>query len=171
VAGWRETIVNAIHQVIERGIWDDTLTREQIGGRDVFVRTIHITQPDDSMRERYRAVIDARTFAPVRSEWENNLALSYVYDYVMPSAPHAGRHVHISRGADDIRPRRGSVGPALANSRSGAPVRATRVEANTKYGFYKVWVTNAPPYIVRTVLLPGPGGWITYELLPAQETP
>lgn len=213
-ARWKETIVNAIHQVVERGTWEDSLTYERINGRDVLVRLIVVTQPDGSMRERYRTVVDGRTFAPVRSEWENNQGLSYAYDYAMPAA--TGVRVNTKGGAPvtiaanlgqpafdyyggvmelflATLPRQpGAVFtfPAalttsgydanqsgidwptvqvfpeeMTRGAGGAPVKATRMEANTKYGFYKVWVTDTPPFVVRTVLLLAPGGRITYELM------
>jgi hypothetical protein len=211
---WKETIVNAVHQVIERGTWDDALTRERLDNRDVLVRSILITQPDGAMREKYRTVVDAATFAPVHAEWQNGLGLSYRYAYTLPLI--TGERVN-TKGAAPVaisarapRPAFDYYGgmmelflatlprtpggtftfPALlatsghdadqsgvdwprvevfaeetARGAGGSAVRATRMEANTKYGFYKVWVTSTPPYVVRTVLLLAPGGRITYELL------
>ena len=57
------------------------------------------------------------------------------------------------------------IGEDVTRGPGGKMVKAWRVEANTPYGFYKVWVTDTPPYVARTVLLLGPGGRITYELL------
>lgn len=213
-ARWKETIVNAIHQVIERGTWDDILTREPLRGRDVFVRTIHVSTPSGDMREYYRTVVDANTFAPVESEWRNNQGLSYAYSYQGTAV--TGRRVNTT-GADAVnivatvprpafdyyggmmelflatlprQPRSLFTFPAMLTTSghdaeqaglhwpvvevfpeeitrgaSGAAVKATRVEANTRYGFYKVWVTDTAPFVVRTVLLLGPGGRITYELM------
>src|SRR5689334_6572955 len=66
-ARWKETLVNAINQVIERATWADEVTRETLGGREVIVRTIVITEPDGAQRERIRIVVDGATFAPIRS--------------------------------------------------------------------------------------------------------
>ena len=57
-----------------------------------------------------------------------------------------------------------SLGDDVARG-AGKVIKAWRVEANTPYGFYKVWVTDLPPYVVRTVILQGPGTRITYELM------
>lgn len=57
------------------------------------------------------------------------------------------------------------IGEDVTRGVGGKTVKAWRVEANTPYGFYKVWVTDTPPHVVRTVLLLGPGGRITFELL------
>ena len=57
-----------------------------------------------------------------------------------------------------------SIGDDVARG-AGKVFKAWRVEANTPYGFYKVWVTDTPPYVVRTVILQGPGTRITYELM------
>lgn len=214
-ARWKETLVNAIHQVIERGIWDDQLLREQRNGRAVLHRTIVVTEPSGAVRERYEAIVDATNFAPIRSTWESK-GLSYAYDYDGTSV--RGTRVNEANGpAQAINaslPQRAfdyyggmmelflatlprtpnglftfpamlSTSGATADQRAvqwplvrvfdketvpgsglrGAPILATRVEANTEYGFYKVWVTDAAPYVVRTVLLLAPGGRITYELL------
>lgn len=213
-ARWKETIVNALHQVIARGTWDDQLTRESVKGVDVFVRTIRVAAPDGSMREYYRTVVDAKTFAPMTSEWRNGLGLSYSYEYSGTGI--SGRRVN-APGADPVRitatvprpgfdfyggmmelflatlprqPRGLFSFPALLTTSGhdadqsglhwpvvevfpeettfgagGAPVKAVRMEANTRYGFYKVWVTDTAPFVVRTVLLLGPGGRITYELM------
>lgn len=210
-ARWKETLVNAIHQVIERGTWEDELRRERVSARDVLVRTIVVTQPDGTIRERYRVVVDAGTFEPVRSEWSSG-GRSYSYDYAWPTL--RGQRVNEAGGppvalagtlpvpAFDYYggvmelflatlPRRPAarftfpavtattghdadpsgvhwptveiVGEETVPGLDGPPVRATRVEANTRYGFYKTWVTSDPPYVVRTVLLIGPGGRITYD--------
>ena len=213
-ARWKETIVNAVHQVIERGTWDDRLTRESLGGRDVLVRTINVSTPAGTMREYYRAIVDARSFAPVESEWRNNQGLSYAYKY---SGTAVSGHRVNAAGSDPVKissvisapafdyyggmmelflatlprqPRALFSFPAMLTTSghdadqsglhwptvevfpkemtrgaSGVPVEATRIEANTKYGFYKVWVIDAAPFVVRTVLLLGPGGRITYELM------
>lgn len=213
-ARWKETLVNAVHQVIERGTWAEELVRESREGRDVFVRSLVVTSPDGTERERYRVVVDARTFAPLRSEW-SSAGKSYEYDYDGTSV----RGVRVNEGgAEPVRiaatlpqpafdyygglmelflallpnapgarftfPAALSTSGALADQSglhwplvevfaeeaargaAGAVVRARRLEANTQYGFYKVWVIDAPPYVVRTVLLLPPGGRITYELLP-----
>jgi hypothetical protein len=212
-ARWKETLVNAIHQVMDRGTWEDELRRDRIGPRDVLVRTIVVTQPDGTNRERYRLVVDARTFEPVHSEWSSR-GLSYNYDYALPTL--RGHRVNEADGKPAIiagtlpfpafdyyggmmelflavlprNPGARFTFPAAAATTGhdadqsgvhwptvevvgeeavpgtwGAPVRATRVEANTRYGFYKTWVISDPPYVVRTVLLLGPGGRITYELM------
>lgn len=57
------------------------------------------------------------------------------------------------------------IGDDVTRLANGKTVKARRVEANTPYGFYKVWVTETPPYVVRTVVLLGSGARITYELL------
>ena len=57
------------------------------------------------------------------------------------------------------------IGEDVTRGAGGKTVKAWRVEANTPYGFYKVWVTDTPPHVARTVLLLGPGGRITLELL------
>ena len=57
------------------------------------------------------------------------------------------------------------IGEDVTRGAGGKTVKAWRVEANTPYGFYKVWVTDTPPYVARTILLLGPGGRITYELM------
>lgn len=212
-ARWKETIVNAIHQVIERGTWEDQLRRDRISGRDVLVRTIVVTQPDGTNRERYRVVVDASTFEPIQSEWSGR-GLSYAYDYALPSL--RGLRVNEAGGkpiamagtlpftafdyyggvmelflatlprtpgarftlpavaattghdADQSGvdwPTVEIIGEEMVPGFAGPAVRATRVEANTRYGFYKTWVISDPPYVVRTVLLIGPGGRITYELM------
>lgn len=208
---WRETIVNAIHQVIERGVWDDELRREHVDGRDVLIRLITVTQPDGVVRERVKIVVDGRTFAPIRSEWSGG-GRSYEYDFhgntlkgLRVNEPGRGQvtiDVGLDRSAFDYYggmmelflatlPRTsGAVltfpaalatsgpdadqaglhwpvaevrGEETVRSAGGDSVKAWRIEINTPYGFYKVWVTDVPPYVVRTVLLLPPGGRITYE--------
>jgi hypothetical protein len=39
------------------------------------------------------------------------------------------------------------------------------VEADTPYGFYRVWLSSESPYVIQTVLLIAPGGRLSY--LPA----
>lgn len=217
-AVWKETLVNVLNQVIERGMWDDRVTRERAGDRELIVRRITVNQPDGAMRERYQTTVDARTFEPVRSEWQNNRGQSYTYDY----APRRVRGERVTEPAAAPRPinastttrafdyyggmmelflatlpkQAGSVltFPALlattgADADQGGihwplvevfpeevvpgsqTTRAARVEANTRYGFYKVWVTDAPPYVVRTILILPQGGRITYELISSRVGP
>jgi hypothetical protein len=212
-ARWKETLVNALHQVIERGTWQDELRHDRVGPRDVLVRTIVVTQPDGTNRERYRIVMDARTLEPVQSEWSSR-GLSYGYDYagrslrgrrvneadskpvaitgtlpfhvfdyyggmmelflaVLPRTPGArftfpAAAATTGHDADQTGvhwPIVEIIGEETVPGAGSGRVKATRVEANTRYGFYKVWVINDPPYVVRTVLLLGPGGRITYELM------
>lgn len=212
-ARWKETLVNAIHQVIERGTWDDQLAREQRDGRSVLHRTIVVTESSGAVRERYEAIVDATNFVPIRSTWESK-GLSYVYDYDDTSV--RGTRVNEINGPPQAitasLPQRAfdyyggmmelflatlprtpnglftfpamlSTSGATADQRAvqwpivrvfgketvpglrATPIQATRIEANTEYGFYKVWVTDVAPYVVRTVLVLAPGGRITYELL------
>jgi hypothetical protein len=57
------------------------------------------------------------------------------------------------------------VGEDVTRGAGGKLTKAWRVEANTPYGFFKVWVTDAAPHVVRAVQLMGPGGRVTFELL------
>ena len=209
---WKETLVDAVHQVTERGIWDDELRRESREGRDILVRTIVVTQPDGTLRETVRAVVDGTTFAPIRSEWKAGGA-SYEYDFsglfikgvrvneagktpvtidakvwqpmfdyyggmrelflaILPrsrgmfSFPAATATTGAGALQDSIDwPLVEVIGEDVTRGAGGKTVKAWRVEANTPYGFYKVWVTDTPPYVARTVVLLGPGGRITCELL------
>ncbi len=210
---WKETLVNVLHQITERGVWDDELRRESMNGRDVLVRTITVTQPDGTVRESLRVVVEGTTFAPIRSEWKGS-GTSYEYDFAgltikgvrvnepggapqkidtgvwqpffdyyggmmelflatMPRVsggiftfPAATATLGATAAQDSIHwPLVEVIGEDVARGAGGALVKAWRVEANTRYGFYKVWVTDAPPYVVRTVLLLGPGGRVTYELM------
>lgn len=212
-ARWKETIVNALHQVIERGTWDDELRQEKMDGRDVLIRSIAVTQPDGTNRETVRIVVDRHTFAPIRSDWSGT-GRSYVYDFAgrsvhgvrvnKPGGPPATIDVTLDRSVFDyyggmmelflatLPKRPGAVfafpaamattgadanqsalhwpivevrGEETIRGSDGVTVKAWRMETNTPYGFYKVWVTDRPPYVVRTVLLLPPGGRITYELI------
>lgn len=208
----REVFVDAVHQVTDRGTWDDELRRELIDHREVLVRTLVATDPDGAVRETIRIVADGATFAPVRSEWSGSGA-SYAYDF--SGMRISGTRVNVAGeaptridtsvwqpmydyygGVRDLflaalprTPGLFTFPAATATTGAGAPqdsihwplveiigedvtrgaggktVKAWRVEANTPYGFYKVWVTDAPPYVVRTVVLLGSGGRVTYELL------
>ena len=211
-ARWKETFVDAVNQVSERGTWDDELRREPLDGREVLVRTIVASNPDGSVRESTRIVVDGTTFAPVRSEWKASGA-SYEYhfdglvikgvrvsdvgkaptiiaaqvwqpmfDYyggmrelflaTLPRSPgmYTFPAATATTGAGALQdsihwPLVEVIGDDVTRGAGGKAVKAWRVEANTPYGFYKVWVTSTPPYIARTVVLLGPGGRITYELL------
>jgi hypothetical protein len=57
------------------------------------------------------------------------------------------------------------VGDDVTRGAGGKLIQARRVEANTPYGFYKVWVTDSPPHVVRTVVVLAPGSRTTYELM------
>jgi hypothetical protein len=48
---------------------------------------------------------------------------------------------------------------------SGEKVMAWVVETNTAVGFYKVWVTREPPYVIKTVFLGPGGGRLQYDPL------
>jgi hypothetical protein len=208
---WKETLVDPVHQVIDRGVRDDHLQRETIDGRPVLVRTVVASAPDGSVRESMRIVGDGATFAPVRTEWRGG-GRSFEFDFqgqniagVRINDPGASpvkiagsvwqpafdcyggmmdlflatlpRQVGVysfpamvvtagaGAAADGLDwPLVESLGDDVARG-AGKVIKAWRVEANTPYGFYKVWVTDLPPYVVRTVILQGPGTRITYELL------
>ena len=209
---WKETFVDAVHQVSERGIWDDELRRELLNGREVLIRTIVVSDPHGTVRENTRVVVDGTTFAPVRSEWKASGA-SYEYDFdgmlikgvrvsdagkpptaieaqvwqpmfdyyggmrelflaTLPRSPglftFPAATATTGAGAlqDSIHwPLVEVIGEDVTRGAGGKTVKAWRIEANTPYGFYKVWVTDTPPYVARTVVLLGPGGRITYELM------
>jgi len=207
-------LVNAVNQVIERGTWVDEVSRETIDGRAAIIRVVVVTEPDGVERERYRLVVDARTFVPIRSEWRGK-GLSYAYDF--DNTRVHGERVNVVGGgptkidavlnaaafdyyggmmelflatlprvagqkftfpaalatsgaaADQSAmhwPLVEVIGEENARGAGGQAGKAWRLEANTAYGYYKVGVTDTAPYVVRTVLLLGPGGRITYELMP-----
>lgn len=211
-ARWKETLVDPTNRVIERGFRDDHLDRQTNDGREELVRTVVVTEPDGSIRESIRVVVDGATFAPIRSEWRAG-GRSFEFDFHgqaisglrinEPGGPPSKISATVWQpvfdyygGMTDLflatLPRRAGVysfpatlvtggagaapdgldwplveaiGDDVARGAGGKTIKAWRVEANTPYGFYKVWVTDTPPYVVRTVILQGPGTRITYELL------
>jgi hypothetical protein len=211
-ARWKETLVDPAHQVVDRGFRDDRLERLAINGRESLVRTVIVSQPDGTVRESMRVVVDGATFAPIRSEWQAG-GRSFEFDFhgqsiagvriIEPGAAPSKISTAVWQPMFDfyggmtdlflaVLPRTPGVysfPAALATAGAGAPIdrldwplveaigedvargaggktiKAWRVEANTPYGFFKVWVTDAPPYVVRTVILQGPGTRITYELM------
>ena len=209
---WKETLVDPMHQVVDRGIRDDQLERQTINGKEALVRTVIVSQPDGTVRESMRVVVDGATFAPIRTEWRS-AGRSYEFDFQGQTI--AGLRIN-EPGASPSKiaatvwqpvfdyyggmtdlflatlPRRvglysfpvtivtagagaaadgldwplvEAIGDDVARGVGGKTIKAWRVEANTPYGFYKVWVTDTPPYVVRTVILQGPGTRITYELM------
>jgi len=52
-------------------------------------------------------------------------------------------------------------GPVAAGG--GRKIDAWLVEADTPYGYYKVWVADEAPYVIQAMLILGPGGRLSYQ--------
>ena len=210
---WKVTLVNAQNRVIEYGDWRETVSREREDGRDVLVRRIALDGPDGKPKERVVLVVDAKTFAPIRTEEERpdlKTSMRYAFsgrslkgerlsgpgaapqkiaatlpiecfDYLggwmelffaaLPlkegyavTFPSALATVGAEQTQDGVHWTTARVkGRATIDAGGGKKVETWLVEADTPYGYYKVWVADAAPYVVQTMLVLAPGGRLSYQ--------
>jgi len=98
----KETIVNIQNIAIERGLWTDELRRITVNGKDAWQRHIEVVTPEGAFRETVDLVVDAATFAPLKT-LERNPSGSLTFAF-------AGRAIEGQRTASggsvrDIRAR------------------------------------------------------------------
>jgi hypothetical protein len=212
---WKVTLANMQNRIIEFGDWKETVTRGDASGRPTLERRIALDSPDGKPKERVRLVVDAKTFAPLKTEEERPDLGSYLrytfegrrlrgerspaspgdpprridlrlavecFDYLggmmelffatLPLKEGYAATFPAALATSDPAAAQDGIAWITARVKGKATVEAwgrkfeTRiVEADTPYGFYKVWVSSESPYVIQTVLLIVPGGRFTY--LPA----
>jgi hypothetical protein len=212
---WKVTLATIQNRIVEFGDWKETVTRGEVSGRPTLERRIALDSPDGKPKERVLLVVDAKTFAPVRTEEERpdlGTHLRYTFDGrrlrgerspLSPGEP--PRHIDVrlevecfdylggmmelffaslplkegyavtfpaALATSDPVAAQDGIAWITARVKGKASVEAWGrkfdtqvVEAETPYGFYKVWLSPESPYVIQAVLLIGPGGRFSY--LPA----
>jgi len=77
---YKETIVNIQNIAIERARWTDELSRTTEASRDAWRRHIEVVTPEGSFRETVDILVDAKTFAPLKTfERNTSGSMSFVF--------------------------------------------------------------------------------------------
>ena len=210
---YKETIVSVQNIILERAIWTDQLQKISVDGHDAWRRHIEVVTPEGKFRETVDLIVDATTFAPLRTT-EKNINGSMEFSFgrthlngervTQPNSPPRSIHAQFGEPAFDyyggmmelffaLLPFKdgyratfpavmATTGPEADPKKIDWPIievkgeetltvggvkyQAWRVEANTQYGFYRVWVRKEKPFVVRTILLIPLGGRIIYDIIP-----